>query len=157
MLWTFLQIFSFIPLMASEEMIFEYLLQIYPFGCHGNQSNSEVWTKFIWLVEDYSRNISVKLCQNICNDIAIKAYFHVSHYKSMETLSCYSNESILATAIKKHNFYRANVINLSAKFQLHPPYGFWGDDFLIFFRKFRLSVAMTTNQIQHFGQNSYAS
>ena len=28
--------------------------KIYPFGCHGNQSNSVVWTKFICLVEDYS-------------------------------------------------------------------------------------------------------
>ena len=44
-------------LMASEEMIFANLA----FGCHGNQSNSAVWTKFIWLVQDYSRNISVKL------------------------------------------------------------------------------------------------
>ena len=31
---------------------------------------------------------------------AIKAYFHISHYKSMETLSCHSNESTRATAIK---------------------------------------------------------
>ena len=30
-------------------------------SCHGNQSNSEIWTKQICLVEDYSRNISVKL------------------------------------------------------------------------------------------------
>ena len=41
MIW-FLNIFSWIP-----------------FGCHGNQSNSAVWTKLISLVEDYSRNISV--------------------------------------------------------------------------------------------------
>ena len=60
-------------------------------------------------------------------------------------------------AIKNILFIEANVMNISAKFQLHPPYGFWGDDFLIFFRKFSLSVAMATNQIQQFGQNSYAS
>ena len=29
--------------------------------------------------------------------------------------------------------------------------------FYIFFRKYSLSVAMETNQIQQFGQNSYAS
>ena len=52
-------------------------------------------------------------------------------------------------------FVEANVMNISAKFQLHAPYGFW-DDFLIFFRKFILSVAIATNQIQRFGQNSYA-
>ena len=38
-------------------------------------------------------------------------------------------------------------MNNSAKFQLHLPYGFWEDDFSKFFRKFSLSVAMTTNQI----------
>ena len=108
MLWIFLQSFSFTPLTASEEMIFKYIfLQIYHFCCHGNQSNSEVWTKFRCLVEDYSRNISVKLLSIICNEIAINDYFHVSHYKSMETLSCHSNESTWATAIKTHNFYRA--------------------------------------------------
>ena len=28
-----------------------------------------------------------------------------------------------------------NVMNIYAKFQLHPPYGFWEEDFLIFFSK----------------------
>ena len=46
-------------------------------------------------------------------------------------------------------------MNISAKFQLHPPYGFRGDIFLIFFCEFILLVAMATNQIQRFGQNSY--
>ena len=76
----------------------------------------------------------------------------------METLSCHSNESISATAIK-NIFVEANVIanvmNISKKFQLHPPNGLWGDDFLIYFCKFSLSVAMATNQIKRFGQNSY--
>ena len=40
---------------------FNIFSRIYPFGCHGNQPNSAVWTKFVCLVEDYSRNISVKL------------------------------------------------------------------------------------------------
>ena len=38
-------------------------------------------------------------------------------------------------------------MNISVKFQLHPPYGFWGDDFLIFFRKFNILVAMATNPL----------
>ena len=46
-------------------------------------------------------------------------------------------------------------MNMYAKFQFHPPYDFWGEDFWIFFRKFTLYVAMATNQIQRFGQNSY--
>ena len=73
----------------------------------------------------------------------------------METLSCPSKESTWATAIKNKIFVEANVMNISEKFQLHPPYCFWGDDFLIIFREFILSVAMATNQIQQFGQNSY--
>ena len=48
-------------------------------------------------------------------------------------------------------------MNMYAKFRLHPPYDFWGEDFWIFFQKFTLYVAMATNQIQRFGQNSYES
>ena len=46
---------------------------------------------------------------------------------------------------------------ISAMFHVHPVYGFWGEDFWIFFWKFILSVTMATNQIQQFGQTSYAS
>ena len=46
-------------------------------------------------------------------------------------------------------------MNISAKFQLHPPYGFRGDDFFIIFLEMVLSIAVATNQIQQFGQNSY--
>ena len=77
-------------------MIFEYFFftNLLVFGCHdGKQSNSAVWTRFICLVEDYSRNISVIFCQNICFEIAINANFHFSHYKSMATISCHSNQS----------------------------------------------------------------
>ena len=48
-------------------------------------------------------------------------------------------------------------MNMYAKFQPYPPFGFWGEDFLIILRKFTLYVAMATNQIQRFGQNSYES
>ena len=59
---------------------------------------------------------------------------------------------------KKNIIYvEANVMNIYAKFQLHSSYGFWEEDFWIFFRKLSLSVAMATNQIQRFGQNSYKS
>ena len=72
-------------------------------------------------------------CQNTCtcSEIAIKTYFHFSHYKSMETLSCHSNESTWATAIKNINYVEADVMNISARFQRHAPYGFWF--FLYFF------------------------
>ena len=51
----------------------------------------------------------------------------------MEILSCHSNQSAYATAIKNNIIVEANAMNISAKFQLHPPYSFWGVDFLIFF------------------------
>ena len=53
-------------------------------------------------------------------------------------------------------FVEANVMNISAKFQLLPPYGsvkMFFDFFCVC--KFILLVAMTTNQSQRFGQNSY--
>ena len=51
-----------------------------------------IWTKFICIVEDYFRNISVKNL-NICSETAKISSFHFSHYKSMETVSCHSNQS----------------------------------------------------------------
>ena len=36
-------------------------------------------------------------------------------------------------------------MNISTKFQRHPPYSFWGEDFLTYFRKFSVLVAMATN------------
>ena len=46
-------------------------------------------------------------------------------------------------------------MNISTKFQLYPPYGSEEMIFVHFFRKFKVSVALATNQIQRFGQNSY--
>ena len=75
---------------------------------------------FLSLVEDYSTNNFKNFCQNICNKTAIKANFHFSHYKSMETLSGHSNQSAYATAIKNNRFVEANAMNISAKSQLYP-------------------------------------
>ena len=120
MSWTCMQHFSFIPLTASEEKIFEYFFENWPLCCHGNQSNSAIWTKFIWIVEDYSRNISVN--QNIlitCSETAKIANFHFSHYKSMETLSFHSNQSSYPIGTKNTLFvppayrcYRWNLVRI---------------------------------------------
>ena len=42
----------------------------------------------------------------------------------METLSCHSNESTWAMTIKNTIYIEANVMNMYAKFQPHPPYRF---------------------------------
>ena len=52
-------------------------------------------------MEDYSINISVKKNSNIPNDLAEIVNFHFSHYKSMGTISCHSNQSSYPTRINK--------------------------------------------------------
>ena len=62
---------------------------------------------------------------NIPNDLAEIVNFHFSHYKSMETSSCHSNQSSYPTEIKKTlTFIEGNVLPKYAKFLLHPLYGF---------------------------------
>ena len=93
-----------------------FFSKIYPLCCHGNQSNSAIWTKFIWIVEDYSRNISVKKYLNICSETAKIANFHFSHYKSMETISCHSNRVLIRLGQKTILFvppaYRCYMWNM---------------------------------------------
>ena len=41
------------------------------------------------------------------------AYLHLTHYTSMDTLSCHSDESTIAMAIQNTIFVEANIINIS--------------------------------------------
>ena len=61
-------------------------------------------------MEDYSINISVKKKSNIPNDLAEIVNFHFSHYKSMGTISCHSNQSSYPTGIKNTTYVEANVL-----------------------------------------------
>ena len=63
---------------------------------------------------------------NIHKDLANIVNFHLVHYtcKSMETLSCHSNQSSYPTEIKNITFVEGNVLSKYAKFRLHHPYGF---------------------------------
>ena len=100
MLWTFLQSSSFIPLMTSQKKIFEYFF--------ANQSNSDILTKFIWLVEDHSRNISVKLLSKYLQWDTSKSQFPFPpppHYKSVATICCHSNQSSDPIGTKKKEQY----------------------------------------------------
>ena len=58
------------------------------------------------------------------NQISPKTWFHFSHYKSMETISCHSNQSSYPTKIKIITFVEGKVLSKYAKFWLHPLYGF---------------------------------
>ena len=44
-------------------------------------------------------------------------------------------------------------IYIFVMFQLYSTHSFWGVAFLIFFGKFSLSIAMTSNQIQRLDKN----
>ena len=61
---------------------------------------------------------------NIPNDLAEIVNFHFSHYKSMGTISCHSNQSSYPIRIKNTTYVEANVLSMYAKFWLHPLYGF---------------------------------
>ena len=71
-----------------------------------------------------NKHICEKKKSNISSETAETVNFQFSHYKSMETISCHSNQSSYPTAIKNTTFVEANVLSMNAKFQLHPPYGF---------------------------------
>ena len=45
------------PPYGLEDLSF-FSHKILAFGCHDNQSLLEVWTKFIFLLDDHSKNIS---------------------------------------------------------------------------------------------------
>ena len=106
MSWTCMQSFSFIPLRLLRGRFLNIFSKVYPLCCHGKQLNSATWTKFISIVEVYSRNISVKKKKekkfyNICSETAKISNFHFSHYKSVETISCHSNLSSYPIGKKK--------------------------------------------------------
>ena len=98
--------------------------KIYPLCPPVNQSNKAIWTKVVCNMEDYSINISVKKKSNISSETAESVNFQFSHYKSMGTLSCHSNQSSYLTGIKIIPFVEGNVQCKYANFQLHPPYSF---------------------------------
>ena len=71
--------------------------------------------------------LNIHICEkksNISSETPETVNFDFSHYKSMETISCHSNQSSYPTRIKNTKFVKANVLSMYAKFQLHPPYGF---------------------------------
>ena len=72
---------------------------------------------------DYSINNTVKKSK-IPKDLADIVNFHFSHYKSVEILSCRSNQSSYLTENKNITFVDGNVLSKYAKFRFHPPYGF---------------------------------
>ena len=71
-----------------------------------------------------NKHFSKKKIPNIPNETEKIVNFLFSHYKSMETISCHSNQSSYPTRIKNMIYVEANVLSMYAKFRLHPIYGF---------------------------------
>ena len=103
-----MQSFSFMPLMASEKKIFEkqkfknlaFRLPWQPIKISNLDKIHMAGKRLL------QKHFCKTFFQNICSNTEINANFHFFHYKSMETLSCHSNESTWAMTIKKHNLCR---------------------------------------------------
>ena len=116
------------------------------------------WHKCFMLGDGLLNKQFQKHCQNTSNKTAIRANFHFSPFTSLWKLSCHSNQSVYATTIK-NVFVEANFKNIFAVAALSPiHYCIASELFVfclfIFFAKLVL-IAMTTNQIERFGQKVY--
>ena len=116
--------FSFILLTASEKKNIEYFCENIPF------MSPRQPIKLSYLDKSRMKHgglLNKYFCKkknsNIPNDLAEINNFHFSHYKSMGTISCHSNQSSYPTGIKNTSYVEANVLSMFAKFRLHPPYG----------------------------------
>ena len=96
--------FSFIPLWFLRRRCFNIFTKIDPFCRADNQSNSPIWTKVVWNVEDYSINISVYFFQISPMRQKKLSISSFSHYKSMGTISCHCNQSSYPIGIKTQLF-----------------------------------------------------
>ena len=89
--------------MASEEMIFEYFFRKFRFRLPWQPIQFSGLNKIHrfgrGLPKEHLCKIFVKIFKT-----AINANFHFSHYRSMVTVSCHSNQSSYPIGIKKHNY-----------------------------------------------------
>ena len=112
MSWTCLQSFSFIPLMISEEKIFEYLFENLPFMLPWQP------IKFSDLDKIHMNRrglLKKRFCKNKSKYLqwgSKSGKFHFSHYKSMETISCHSNQSFYPIGTKKQ--YYLSTLHIDA-------------------------------------------
>ena len=62
-------------------------------------------------MKDHSINISKKFCPSTCNETAIKADLHFSHYKPMET-KLPQQSKFYAMAKTPNSFPEAHAVNI---------------------------------------------
>ena len=118
-------IFSFILLTVSEKKNFEYFFsKIYPLSPLQPIKLSNLDKSRMQHGGLLNKHICEEKKSNISSETAKTVNFQFSHYKSMGTISCHSNQSSYPTGIKNTAFVEAIVLSMYAKIQHHPPYGF---------------------------------
>ena len=111
--------FHFILLTISEKKTFEYFFENLPFISPCQPIKSSDLDKSCM---KHGGLLNKHFCKK--KQISPIVNFHFSHYKSMETLSCHSNQSSYPTEINNITFVEGNVLSKYAKFRPHPLYGF---------------------------------
>ena len=104
--------FSFILLTISEKKNFDFFFRKFTLMWPRQPIKSSDLDK---RRVKHGRLPNKHLCKkksNIPNDLAKIVNFHFSHYKSMETLSCHSNQSSYPTEIKNIAFVEGNVLDV---------------------------------------------
>ena len=99
-----MQSFSFIPLTACEEKIFEYFFESLPFMLPRQPIKFSDFDKIHMNRRGLLKKLFCAKNLNICSEIAKNANFHFSHNKLMETISCHSNQGSNPIGPKKHNY-----------------------------------------------------
>ena len=116
--------FSFILLTVSEKKNFDFFFENLPFMSPLQQIKLSDLDKSRMKHGGLLNKYFCKKNSNIPNDLAEIVNFHFSHYKSMGTISCHSNQSSYPTGKKNTTYVEANVLSMYAKFRHHPLYGF---------------------------------
>ena len=117
--------FNFIPLMVSEKKIFKHFYENLPFLPHRQPIKFTDLGKSCMKRKRLLNKHFCKKNPNIPNETEKIVNFLFSHYKSMGTIRCHSNQSSYPTGIKNTTFVEANVLSMYAKFQLHIPLILW--------------------------------
>ena len=113
--------FGFIPHMVSEKKIFKHFYENRPFLPPRQP------IKFTDLDKSHMKRrglLNKQFCkkknQNIPNETETIVNFLFSHYKSMGTISCHSNQSSYPTRIKNTIYVEANVLACMPRFGFIP-------------------------------------
>ena len=97
--------FSFILYMVSEKKIFKHFLRkLTLFAARQPIKYTDLDKSYIKHRGLLNKHFCKKKFQISPSRQKKNANFHFSHYKSMGTISCHSNQSSYPTRIKKHNF-----------------------------------------------------